>query len=34
MTKRSSDQFMAMNDEDLEYELENEPVTESCDVVR
>jgi hypothetical protein len=34
MTKRTSDQFMAMNDNDLEYDLENVPVTESCDVIR
>jgi hypothetical protein len=34
MTKRTSDQYMEMADDDLEYELENIPVTESCDVVR
>jgi hypothetical protein len=34
MTKRTSDQFMAVDDSDLEYELENMPVTESCDVIR
>jgi hypothetical protein len=35
MTKRTSDQFMsAMDDGDLEYELENIPVTDSCDAVR
>lgn len=34
MTKRTSDQFLEMPDDELEYELENVPVTESCDVVR
>jgi hypothetical protein len=34
MTKRTSDQYMEMADDELEYELENMPVTESCDVVR
>ncbi|KAF1842934.1 uncharacterized protein K460DRAFT_367871 [Cucurbitaria berberidis CBS 394.84] len=34
MTKRTSDQYMAMNDDDLDDELENMPVTESCDVIR
>ena len=34
MTKRTSDQYMEMADDDLEHELENMPVTESCDVVR
>jgi hypothetical protein len=34
MTKRTSDQYMEMADGDLEYELENIPVTESCDVVQ
>jgi hypothetical protein len=34
MTKRASDQFMAMDDEELDMELEDMPVTDSCDVVR
>jgi hypothetical protein len=34
MTKRASDQFMAMDDDQLELELEDMPVTDSCDVVR
>ncbi|KAF2030612.1 hypothetical protein EK21DRAFT_88734 [Setomelanomma holmii] len=34
MTKRTSDQFMAMDDDEPEYELEDVPMTESCDVVR
>jgi hypothetical protein len=34
MTKRASDQFMAMDDDELDYELEDMPVGDSCDVVR
>jgi hypothetical protein len=34
MTKRASDQFMAMDDDELDYQLEDMPVTDSCDVVR
>jgi hypothetical protein len=34
MTKCTSDQFMAMDDDQLDMQLENMPVTDSCDVVR
>jgi hypothetical protein len=34
MTGGTSDQSKDMSDGDLEYELENIPVTESCDVIR
>jgi hypothetical protein len=34
MTKRALDQSMAMDDDELDYELEDMPVTDSCDVVR
>ncbi|KAH8708518.1 hypothetical protein GQ44DRAFT_627815 [Phaeosphaeriaceae sp. PMI808] len=34
MTKRTSDQFMAMDDEELDVELENIPITENCDQIR
>ena len=34
MSKRKSDQIAAMTDDDLEYEIENMPMKENCDVVR
>jgi hypothetical protein len=34
MTKRTSDQFMAIDDETLQNEIENIPITESPDVIR
>ncbi|KAF2183131.1 hypothetical protein K469DRAFT_739956 [Zopfia rhizophila CBS 207.26] len=34
MPKRKSDQHAEVDDEDLEYELENMPVTDSCDAIR
>jgi len=33
MSKRTSDQFLK-DDSDVDNELENVPITESCDVIR
>jgi hypothetical protein len=32
--KMTVEDYKAMSDEELEYELEDMPITESCDVVR
>ncbi|ORY09173.1 hypothetical protein BCR34DRAFT_568903 [Clohesyomyces aquaticus] len=34
MTKRTSDQFLAMGDNDLDHELENMPINDSPDAIR
>jgi hypothetical protein len=34
MSKRKSDMLAEIYDDDLDYELENMPMTDSCDTVR
>jgi hypothetical protein len=34
MSKRKSDQYLEIDDDELDLELENEPMKDSCDVVR
>jgi hypothetical protein len=34
MSKRKSDQYLEVDDEELDMELENVPMKDSCDVVR